>query len=142
MLRVDRLSNDATVPTKAHVGSAGFDLYSAQDIHVPARGRMLVFTDIIIALPDNTYGRIAPRSGLAWKSGIDVGAGVLDSDYRGNVAVLLFNHTDEDFVVRKKDRIAQLLVIPLAPCTSVTEDPLIRIDKTTRGFAGFGSTGK
>lgn len=71
---------------------------SAHDYVVPARGKELIKTDIAICVPHGTYGRVAPRSGLAWKNFIDTGAGVIDEDYRGNVGVILFNHSDQDFV--------------------------------------------
>lgn len=84
------------------------------------------------------YGRIAPRSGLAWKNHIDVGAGVIDEDYRGNIGVVLFNHSNEDFKVIKGDRIAQLI------CQRI-EYPVLQevtnLDNTSRGAGGFGSTG-
>ena len=81
---------------------------SAYEYVVPARGKELVKTDHSVAIPKGTT-RVAPRSGLAWKKFIDVGAGVVDYDYRGNVGVILFNHGEEDFVVRKGDRVAQLI---------------------------------
>lgn len=77
---------------------------------IPARGKALVDTDISIALPVNTYGRVAPRSGLAAKHSIDTGAGVIDADYRGQVKVLLFNFSDVDFKVDVGERVAQLIV--------------------------------
>lgn len=77
---------------------------------IPARGKVLVDTDISIALPVNTYGRVAPRSGLAAKHSIDTGAGVIDADYRGQVKVLLFNFSDVDFKVDVGERVAQLIV--------------------------------
>ena len=82
---------------------------------------------------------IAPRSSLAWKHSIDVGAGVIDSDYRGNIGVILFNHSDDTFVVNEKDRIAQLILERIAtpPVVEVAE-----LTETTRGAGGFGSTGK
>lgn len=70
---------------------------SAYDCVVPAHGKALVKTDLAIKVPSGTYGRVAPRSGLAWKNFIDTGAGVIDEDYRGNVGVILFNHSDQDF---------------------------------------------
>jgi len=81
---------------------------------------------------------IAPRSGLAWKSHIDVGAGVVDADYRGNVGVILFNHGDNDFAVKPGDRVAQMILqkVDMAAVTEVTELP-----DTARGEGGFGSTG-
>lgn len=105
---------------------------------VPARGKALVKTDIQIEVPFGTYGRVAPRSGLAWKNFIDVGAGVIDQDYRGNVGVILFNHSDVDFEVKKGDRIAQLI------CERIVYPNLVHVDsltETARGEGGFGSTG-
>ena len=70
---------------------------SAEDVVIPARGRGIAKTDLAIAIPPGTYARVAPRSGLAVKHFIDTGAGVIDEDYRGNVGVVLFNHSDQDF---------------------------------------------
>ena len=89
--------------------AAGYDLKSAYNVVVPAEGKALVKTDIQIQLPSGCYGRVAPRSGLAWKIFINVGAGVIDEDYRGNVGVVLFNHAKADFNVAKGYRIAQLI---------------------------------
>eukprot|EP00257_Ricinus_communis_P015320 XP_015573206.2 LOW QUALITY PROTEIN: deoxyuridine 5'-triphosphate nucleotidohydrolase [Ricinus communis] len=95
--RVKKLSDKAILPTRGSLLSAGYDLSSATDTKVPARGKALIPTDLSIAVPEGTYARIAPRSGLAWKHSIDVGAGVIDADYRGPVGVILFNHSDVDF---------------------------------------------
>ncbi|ABP00357.1 predicted protein [Ostreococcus lucimarinus CCE9901] len=137
-LRVKRLSDDATMPTRGSEGAAGYDLASAHDCVVPARGKELVKTDLSIAIPLGTYARVAPRSGLAWKKFIDVGAGVVDYDYRGNVGVILFNHGDEDFEVKKGDRVAQLILEQILTPEVVECDDL---DDTARGAGGFGSTG-
>lgn len=97
-LQVKLLSATARAPTRGSASAAGYDLYASQATVLPARGRALVPTDISIALPGaHTYGRVAPRSGLALKHGIDTGAGVIDADYRGPVGVILFNHSDADF---------------------------------------------
>ena len=109
VLRFVKLTENAYTPTKGTQDAAGFDLYSAYDYEVPARGKALAMTDIQIAVPSTCYGRVAPRSGLAVKNFIDVGAGVIDRDYRGNVGVVLFNHGPEPFKVNKGDRIAQLI---------------------------------
>jgi dUTP pyrophosphatase len=114
------------------------DARSAYDYVVPARGKELVKTDLSVAIPRGTYARVAPRSGLAWKKFIDVGAGVVDYDYRGNVGVILFNHGEEDFVVRKGDRVAQLILERIVTPDVVECDDL---DDTERGAGGFGSTG-
>lgn len=92
-----------------------------------------------IAVPDGTYGRVAPRSGLASKFMIDVGAGVIDADYRGNVGVLLFNFGSEEYKIRAGDRIAQLIL----ECIKTPEvQELPNLDDTDRGDGGFGSTGR
>jgi dUTP pyrophosphatase len=113
-------------------------LNSAYDCVIPARGKFIVKTDIQIELPEGCYGRVAPRSGLAAKNFIDVGAGVIDEDYRGNVGVVMFNHSDVEFAVAKGDRIAQLI------CERIfypTLEELPSLSDTQRGAGGFGSTG-
>lgn len=138
MLRVKKLSLKAILPSRGSALAAGYDLSSASSCVVPARGKALVPTDLSIAIPEGTYARIAPRSGLAWKHSIDVGAGVIDADYRGPVGVILFNHSDQDFEVKVGDRIAQLIIEKiLTPKALEVED----LDSTFRGVGGFGSTG-
>lgn len=137
VLRVKRLTPYSTLPARATEGAAGYDLSSAIDTVVATRGKALVMTDLAIAIPHNYYGRIAPRSGLAWKNHIDVGGGVIDSDYRGNVGVVLFNHGESDLIIRRGDRIAQLLIEKIiTPAIQEVED----FDPTIRGSNGFGST--
>ena len=109
-LRVQRRSSAARLPTRGLANAAGYDLYSAEAKIVWARGRALVDTQLLVAVPLGTYGRVAPRSGLASKLSIDVGAGVIDADYRGVIYVLLVNHSENDFEVSVGDRIAQLLL--------------------------------
>ncbi|XP_068407220.1 deoxyuridine 5'-triphosphate nucleotidohydrolase, mitochondrial isoform X3 [Eschrichtius robustus] len=137
-LRFVRLSEHATAPTRGSERAAGYDLYSAYDYTVPPMEKALVKTDIQIALPSGCYGRVAPRSGLAAKHFIDVGAGVIDEDYRGNVGVVLFNFGKEKFEVKKGDRIAQLI------CERIFYPEIEEVqvlDDTERGSGGFGSTG-
>ncbi|EDL80067.1 deoxyuridine triphosphatase, isoform CRA_b [Rattus norvegicus] len=138
-LRFVRLSEHATAPTRGSARAAGYDLYSAYDYTIPSMEKALVKTDIQIAVPSGCYGRVAPRSGLAVKHFIDVGAGVIDEDYRGNVGVVLFNFGKEKFEVKKGDRIAQLI------CERILYPDLEEVqtlDNTERGSGGFGSTGK
>lgn len=137
-LRVKRLSPSATIPTRGSAFAAGFDLYASRPSTVPARGKAMIDTDISIALPLGTYGRVAPRSGLAAKHSIDTGAGVIDADYRGPLKVILFNLSDEEFKVNEGDRIAQLILeeVRMAPAVEVED-----LDETVRGEGGFGSTG-
>lgn len=137
-LKVKKLSSAATLPTRATAGSAGYDLYSAEDTVVPAGMRKIVKTDLSVAIPPNHYGRIAPRSGLSFKRGIDIGAGVIDYDYRGPVGMLLINNGTEEFEVKTGDRVAQLLLERVSvPEVQEVEE----LDETVRGEKGFGSTG-
>ncbi|NXK03576.1 DUT protein, partial [Herpetotheres cachinnans] len=138
-LRFTKLSENACAPSRGSARAAGYDLYSAYDCVIPPMEKAVVKTDIQIALPSGCYGRIAPRSGLAAKHFIDVGAGVIDEDYRGNVGVVLFNFGKETFEVKKGDRIAQLI------CERIFYPELEEVqalDDTERGEGGFGSTGK
>ncbi|KAG0496248.1 hypothetical protein HPP92_000939 [Vanilla planifolia] len=118
--------------------AAGYDISSAAEAKVIARGKALIPTDLSIAIPEGTYARIAPRSGLAWKHSIDVGAGVIDADYRGPLGVVLFNHSDVDFEVKAGDRIAQLIIERIMTPVVLEVDDL---EATKRGSGGFGSTG-
>ena len=137
-LLVKLLTPNAIPPMRASLLAAGYDLCSNENIIIPARQRKLVHTGISIAIPNEHYGRVAPRSGLALKKGIDVGAGVCDADYRGEICVILFNHSDEDFEVNEGDRIAQLILERIStPSVRIVED----LDDTERGENGFGSTG-
>merc|ERR1712083_505235 len=137
-LLVCKLSENALIPTKGSKTAAGYDLYSAYDYVIPGQGKVIAKTDISIRVPDGTYGRVAPRSGLAAKSHIDVGAGVIDQDYTGNVGVVLFNHAATDFEVKKGDRIAQLICEKIE-YPEIEEVP--SLNSTERGEGGFGSTG-
>ncbi|MCL7031396.1 hypothetical protein MKW94_029975 [Papaver nudicaule] len=137
-LRVKKLSENAVLPSRGSSLSAGYDLSSAAEMVVPGRGKALIPTDLSIAVPQGTYARVAPRSGLTWKHSIDVGAGVIDADYRGPVGVILFNHSDVDFHVKMGDRVAQLIIEKIiTPEVEEVED----LDSTVRGSGGFGSTG-
>ncbi|NXG89818.1 DUT protein, partial [Stercorarius parasiticus] len=138
-LRFTKLSANASAPSRGSARAAGYDLYSAYDCVIPPMEKAVVKTDIQIALPSGCYGRVAPRSGLAAKHFIDVGAGVIDEDYRGNVGVVLFNFGKETFEVKKGDRIAQLICERI--CYPELEE-VQTLDDTERGEGGFGSTGK
>ena len=135
---MQRLSNNAALPKRGTEGADGYDLCAAQSCTIPAGGKGLVKTGISIQFPTGLYARIAPRSGLALKKFIDVGAGVVDADYRGEVGVVLFNHGDQDFEVKMGDRIAQLILEKIS--TPAVEE-VSGLDETVRGSGGFGSTG-
>jgi dUTP pyrophosphatase len=142
-----RMTTHAVLPTRGSLKSAGLDLSSAYPYVVKARGKELVKTDLKVSLPDGTYGRIAPRSGLAWKNAIDVGAGVIDGDYEGNIGIILFNHSDTDFKIAPGDRVAQL-ILEKYEHAEIREAVNMYVNRTaskddskTRGTQGFGSTG-
>lgn len=138
-INVKKLSENATIPTQGTKFAAGYDLYAAEDEVVVCGTRKLIKTNISMDITPGYYGRIAPRSGLAYKSGIDVLAGVIDSDYRGDIGVILYN-TDKniDFEIKKGDRIAQII---FEACYSATLNIVENLDNTLRQSGGYGSTG-
>ena len=115
--------------------AAGHDMYALRDGTIPAQRQMLVDTGIAIGLPKGTYGRLAARSGLASKQGIIVGGGVIDSDYTGEVKVILRNHSDIDYKFKAGDRIVQLIVERTQTSEAMTVEELV---ETERGAKGFG----
>nr|XP_022899664.1 deoxyuridine 5'-triphosphate nucleotidohydrolase, mitochondrial [Onthophagus taurus] len=140
ILKFTKVIPEAYAPTKGSLKAAGYDLRSAADYVIQPHGKEIVDLGLKIELPKGCYGRIAPRSGLAAKNFIDVGAGVIDEDYRGVLKVVLFNHSNMPFEVKKGDRIAQLI------CEKILYPELIEVDvnelqDTVRGEGGFGSTG-
>jgi len=139
-LNVTKLVPHAILPTRSTPGAVGYDLFSADNYVVLPGRRVVVSTGIAVELPPGTYGRIAPRSGLAVKHGLDTLAGVVDPDYQGEVKVVLQNlDVQNPFVIRPGYRIAQLI---LEQCVTpeVVEVAGIAAE-TPRGTAGFGSTG-
>jgi len=130
------LSETSKVPMRMSEGAAGYDIYSNEDTIIKSQNRQLISTGISIEIPDNVYGQIAPRSSLAIKE-IDVGAGIIDSDYRGEVKVLLINNSVNDFVVKKGDRISQLILKMIyTPQIKIVE----HLSNSERNDGGFGST--
>lgn len=126
------------LPQYAHQGDAGADLRASESRSIAARGRELVATGIRLELPEGYAGLIWPRSGSAVKLGLDSGAGVIDSHYRGEVKVLLFNHSDNEIKIQSGDRIAQLIIQKVETAQFIKSDQL---NETARNTAGFGSTG-
>lgn len=137
-VRFKKLHPDAKVPVRATDGAAGFDLHSTQRIDVPPGQRMLLPTGIACAIPEGWCGQVWPRSGLAVKHGIDRLAGLIDSDYRGELHVSLVNHGQDTWEVKEGERIAQLVFVQVLTTAIEVED----LDDTARGVGGFGSTGK
>jgi dUTP pyrophosphatase len=141
-LRVAKLTDDALLPTRAHDGDAGLDLYASEAAHIGPGERWSVGTGIALEIPDRHAGLVLPRSGLAREHGIALvnGPGLIDTGYRGEVRVLLLN-TDpaETFRVEAGDRIAQLVLTPIALAEPVEAEALA---DSTRGEGGFGSSGR
>lgn len=140
-LRFKKLRGDAIIPTQAHAGDAGSDLYAVEDATLEPGGRAKVPTGIAIAIPDGYAGLVLPRSGLAHKHGITLTntPGLIDSGYRGELQVLMLN-TDraEAHEVKAGDRIAQLVLVAFgSPAWTEVDE----FDQTTRGEGGFGSSG-
>ena len=137
--RIVLLNSDSRYPTKSHVTDAGYDLFSTEDVSLKPLQRKVVKTGIKLSIPSGFYGRIAPRSGLAVKNGIDILAGVIDSGYNGEIGVVLIN-TDkfESVSLPKSSRIAQLI---FEKCEDVNFETVSSLDVSERDAGGFGSTG-
>ena len=132
---------DLALPSYATSGAAGMDLRAAESLTIKPRSRALVATGIAIALPLGFEGQVRPRSGLAVKHGVTVlnAPGTIDCDYRGEIKVPLINHGDDDFVIARGDRIAQMVI---APAPQAVLEVVTALDETHRGTGGFGSSGK
>ena len=130
----------ARLPSYAHPGDAGMDLFSVEDVSLPPGGRALVHTGLVMQLLPDAEAQVRPRSGLALKHGVTVlkTPGTIDAGYRGEVGVILINHGDVDFLVEKGMKIAQMVVSPVVRAT--IEETSVT-DETDRGTGGFGSTG-
>ena len=138
VLEFKRLDQRATLPTRGSELSAGLDLYSVEDITIEPKQRTLAKTGLAVAIPPGHYGRIAPRSGLAMKHGLDVLSGVIDSDYRGEIGCLLYNTGDDPIHLSAQTKMCQLIIEKIELPRAVWADEL---DETIRGSGGFGSTG-
>ena len=140
---VKKLNSKANLPKYKTDGSSGMDLmaFTEEPIIIKPQESALIPTGISIAIPEDTEIQIRPRSGLAAKSSISVlnTPGTIDSDYRGEIKIILFNHGREEFTINNNDRVAQMILVPIlkAEFEEVSDLP-----KTLRGSGGFGSTGK
>ncbi|MGB3711037.1 MAG: dUTP diphosphatase [Erythrobacter sp.] len=141
-VRLKRLAHgsDLPLPSYATSGAAGMDVVSAEDVTIAPGQRHPVATGLALAIPQGYEFQVRPRSGLALKHGITVPntPGTIDSDYRGELKILLINHGTADFAITRGDRVAQLV---LAPVVQAHWDEVEELDATSRGTGGFGSTG-
>lgn len=127
----------STPPSKSESGSAGYDVFSIDNCVIEKGKRKLINTGISVQVPNYYYLRVAPRSGLSCK-GIDIGAGVIDSSYRGPLKVLMINNSDSDYTISIGDKISQLI---MERCGNSSIEIVDELSETVRGSGGFGSTG-
>jgi len=137
-LRFKQLDPRAVLPARGSALAAGLDVCSIENLIIGPMQRVMARTGLAVAIPAGFYGRIAPRSGLAAKNGLDVLAGVIDSDYRGEVCCLLYNTSDEVVTLPAGSKICQLIVEQIITPEAAWASEL---DDTARGAGGFGSTG-
>jgi dUTP pyrophosphatase len=137
-LSFKKLHESAALPSRGSLYSAGLDLYSLEDLTIAPKQRILARTGLAVAIPEGYYGRIAPRSGLALRTGLDVLSGVIDADYRGEIGCLLYNTGDETITLPAQSKICQLIIEKIITPEAAWAD---EIDETDRGSGGFGSTG-
>lgn len=142
LIKYTKLNEYAQEPTRGSAAAAGYDLYAAtsERIVIPAHSTVKIGTGLAFALPNNTFGAIFARSGLATRKGLRPSncVGVIDSDYRGEVIIALHNDTDIEHEIAPGERIAQMILIPYIP---MLFEQVESLDKTERGEGGFGSTG-
>ena len=138
VLRFKQLDSRAILPERGSALAAGLDVCSIEELSIGPKHRVMARTGLAVAIPPGFYGRIAPRSGLAMKNGLDVLAGVIDSDYRGELCCLLYNTGDELINLPAGSKICQLIIEQIiTPEAAWASD----LDETARGAGGFGSTG-
>ena len=138
VIRFKQLDPRAVLPKRGSALAAGLDVCCIEDVRIEPKQRMTASTGLAVAIPAGFYGRVAPRSGLAAKNGLDVLAGVIDSDYRGEICVVLYNTGDEPINLPAGSKICQLIIEQIiTPEAAWATD----LDETARGAGGFGSTG-
>ncbi len=137
-MNVNLLTSDSLIPTRGTKNSAGLDLYSPIDFEIEGNGQYVIDLKLSIEIPDGYFGQIFDRSSVCRNSWVVVGAGTIDSDYRGSIAVVLFNLSKSKVKFTKGQRVAQLIILPYLSCEPKLADTL---STTDRGIQGFGSTG-
>lgn len=139
-LRIELIHQQAKLPDYAHAGDAGMDVYSVENAVLQPGERKLIKTGLRIQLPPNTEAQMRPKSGLALKNGITLlnTPGTIDEGYRGEVGVILINHSDESYAVETGQKIAQMVIMPV---TRVQVEKVEHLEDSDRGHGGFGSTG-
>lgn len=138
-LKIKKISEDAITPNYAHIGDAGFDLYSTSDIILSPGEMSLIHTGIQIELPKDMEGQVRPRSGLFLKHQVSAHFGTIDNGYRGEIGVMMINHGKNDFHITKGMKIAQMILQPIYRANIIEVAELN--DNTERGSNGYGSSG-
>lgn len=140
-LKIKKLHQNAKIPTRGSQYAAGYDLYAhlTDTVELQPNARILLKTGISMQIPEGYFGRIAPRSGLSIKFGINTLAGIIDSDYTGEIGIVLINNGDTKFIINNGDRVAQLIILKhYSPKIEVVHE----LEASSRGSGGFGSTGE
>ena len=138
-IKIKLLHKDVLMPIVANDGDAGLDLHLYEDkVIIPAKERKSISTGVSIEIPYGYYGKVASRSGNSFNYGIEVGAGIIDSNYRGEIKILLYNHSNKDVIFTKNKRIAQLIIHKILPPLIYKVD---KLESSIRGESGFGSSG-
>ena len=138
-IKFQKLFPDTILPTYAHPGDAGLDLYSCEDITIKPMARHAVSLGFALEIPHGYVSRILDRSGLAIKNGMHCLAGVVDAGYRGEYKAIMINLGDESYKIEKGDRVAQMLIQPVEICDIIEVD---KLSESERGKGGFGGSGK
>ena len=138
VLHFKKLDPQAVLPQRGSALAAGLDVFAIEDVEIGPKQRATARTGLAVAIPAGFYGRIAPRSGLAAKKGLDVLSGVIDSDYRGEILCLLYNTGDEIINLPAGSKICQLIIEQII---TPEAEWATELDETARGASGFGSTG-
>ncbi len=134
-------SESGTTPSRATEGSAGFDISANESVLISPHSRVKIKTGLYCEIPDNYEGQIRNRSGLSYRSGVLVIQGTIDSDYRGEICVVMHNLTNDPVFIDKGMRIAQMVIARYEKCEFVKVESRIQLENTERGEGGFGSTG-
>jgi len=137
-IKIKKLHPDAIIPSYAHSGDAGMDIFSCEDAVIKSNQRALISTGLAIELPEGYVSLIWDKSGIASKFGITKMAGVIEHTYRGEYKILLLNTSDKEYIIKKGEKIAQLLIQPII--TAEIEE-VNELSESKRGTNGFGSTG-
>lgn len=138
-IKVKKLREDAKLPTKGHQGDAGIDFYAIEDVTFLPKSKHKVFTGVSIEIPEGYVGLVWDKSSIAFNKGLKTMGGVIDSGYRGEILMVLYNTCDEEVVIEKGDKIAQIIIQKFEDCDILETESL---SESIRGDKGFGSTGR